>query len=108
MILKVPLKPKNKSLPAWFNTTLLNLTFRGCVTKNRTVEERRKTYFLLFHGCLGFAVLAKGPMGVLLPGLIIGQLRLCKGQLRFLKEMEMGWGLLIFLMIAAPWYVLIS
>ena len=73
-----------------------------------TVEGRRKTYFLLFYGCLGFAVLAKGPIGVLLPGLIIGLLLLLKGQLRFLKEMEMGWGLLIFLMIAAPWYVLIS
>jgi len=47
-------------------------------------------------------------MGVLLPGLIIGLLLLLKGRLSFLKEMEMGWGLLIFLMITAPWYVLID
>ncbi len=73
-----------------------------------TSDQRRRTYFLLFYGCLGFAVLAKGPIGVLLPGLIIGLLLLLKGQLRFLKEMEMAWGLVIFLMIAAPWYVLIS
>ncbi len=73
-----------------------------------TSDQRRRIYFLLFDGCLGFAVLAKGPIGVLLPGLIIGLLLILKGQLRFLKEMEMGWGLLIFLMIAAPWYVLIS
>ncbi len=73
-----------------------------------TSEERRKTYFLLFYGSLGFAVLAKGPIGLLLPGLIIGLLLLLKGKLSFLKEMQIGWGILIFLVIAAPWYVLIS
>jgi len=73
-----------------------------------TSEQRRKTYFLLFYASLGFAVLAKGPMGVLLPGLIIGLLLLLKGKLRFLKEMEMGWGVVVFLIVAAPWYVLIS
>jgi len=73
-----------------------------------TSEERRKTYFFLFYGALGFAVLAKGPIGLLLPGLIIGLFLLLKGKLSFLKEMQIGWGILIFLVIAAPWYVLIS
>ncbi len=73
-----------------------------------TSEPRRKTWLLLFYASLGFAVLAKGPLGVLLPGLIIGLLLLLKGRLSFLKEMEMGWGVLVFLIVAAPWYVLIS
>jgi 4-amino-4-deoxy-L-arabinose transferase-like glycosyltransferase len=73
-----------------------------------TSEPHRKTWFLLFYASLGFAVLAKGPLGVLLPGMIIGLLLLLKGRLSFLKEMEMGWGVLIFLIVAAPWYVLIS
>jgi len=73
-----------------------------------TSEERRKTYFFLFYGALGFAVLAKGPIGLLLPGLIIGLFLLLKGKLSFLKKMHIGWGILIFLVIAAPWYVLIS
>ena len=73
-----------------------------------TNEKRRKAHFLLFYGSLGFAVLAKGPLGLLLPGLIIGLLLVLKGKLSFLKEMQIGWGILIFLVIAAPWYVLIS
>jgi len=73
-----------------------------------TNEKRRRTHFLLFYGSLGFAVLAKGPIGLLLPGLIIGLLLVLKGKLSFLKEMQIGWGILIFLVIAAPWYVLIS
>jgi 4-amino-4-deoxy-L-arabinose transferase-like glycosyltransferase len=71
-------------------------------------DTHRRTYFLLFYASMGIAVLAKGPMGVVFPGLIIGLLLLLKGRLRFLKEMEIGWGILIFLLIAAPWYVLIS
>ena len=38
----------------------------------------------------------------------IGLFLIFKRQLRFLKEMQIGWGLLIFLAVAAPWYILIS
>ncbi len=71
-------------------------------------HQRRRTHFLIFYASMGFAVMAKGPIGVVLPGLLIGLLLMLKGRLRFLKDMEMGWGILIFLLIAAPWYVLIS
>ena len=70
--------------------------------------RRRKTYFLLSYASLGFAVLAKGPVGLLLPILIIGLFILLRRRLSLLKEMEIGWGLLIFLLIATPWYLLIS
>ncbi len=73
-----------------------------------TSDARQKIYFLLFYASMGFAVLAKGPLGVVLPGLVICLLLLLKGRLSFLKEMQMGWGILIVLVIAAPWYVLIS
>jgi 4-amino-4-deoxy-L-arabinose transferase-like glycosyltransferase len=68
----------------------------------------RKTYFLLSYASLGFAVLAKGPVGLLLPILIIGVFILLQRRLSLLKEMEIGWGLLILLLIATPWYLLIS
>lgn len=73
-----------------------------------TSENHRKACFFLFYASSGFAVLAKGPVGVVLPTLIIGLFLFLKGKLRFLKEMQVGWGVLIFLMVAAPWYVLIS
>ena len=69
---------------------------------------RHKPTLFLFYASLGLAVLAKGPIGLLLPGLAIGLFLLAKGRLGFLKEMSLGWGALIFLVVAAPWYTLIS
>jgi hypothetical protein len=40
--------------------------------------------------------------------MIIGLFLLVKRQLRFLKHMQIGWGLLILFAVAAPWYILIS
>ena len=71
-------------------------------------ERHRRTYLLLFYASAGFAVLTKGPIGVLLPALIIGLFLMLRGNLAFLKQMEIGWGILVFLGIAAPWYILIS
>jgi 4-amino-4-deoxy-L-arabinose transferase-like glycosyltransferase len=71
-------------------------------------ERHRKRSFLLFYASLGFAVLAKGPVGIVLPALIVGLFLILTKRLGFLREMEMGWGLLIFLAVAAPWYVLVS
>ena len=88
---------------AFFVTLALTLFFVGF--KN---ERRRKPAFLFGYATLGLAVLAKGPVGVALPVMIIGLFLIYKRQLRFLKDMQIGWGLLIFLAVAAPWYVLIS
>ena len=88
---------------AFFVTLALTLFFVGY--KN---EKHRKPAFLFGYAALGFAVLAKGPVGVVLPMMIIGLFLICKRQLRFLKEMQIGWGLFIFLAVAAPWYILMS
>jgi len=88
---------------AFFVTLALTLFFVGF--KN---ERRRKPAFLFGYATLGLAVLAKGPVGAALPVMIIGLFLIYKRQLRFLKDMQIGWGLLIFLAVAAPWYVLIS
>ena len=71
-------------------------------------QRLRRLHLFLCYAAMGFAVLAKGPIGLLLPGMIIGLFLLLKGRLNFLKEMALGWGALIFLIVAAPWYVLIS
>ncbi len=71
-------------------------------------QRLRRISLVLFYIALGFAVLAKGPVGILLPGMIIGLFLLLRSRLDFLKEMALGWGVLIFLLVAAPWYVLMS
>ena len=88
---------------AFFVTLALLFFYRAY-----TVADRRMTHFMLFYASLGLAVLAKGPVGLLLPGLIIGIFLLVRGRLAFLKEMSLGRGVLVFLAVAAPWYVLMS
>jgi 4-amino-4-deoxy-L-arabinose transferase-like glycosyltransferase len=68
----------------------------------------RTMLLMLFYASLGAAVLAKGPIGLVLPGLIITLFLLLRGRLNFMNEMSLGPGILIFLAVAAPWYVLIS
>ncbi len=88
---------------AFFMTLALFLFYMGWLD-----DKNRKKYFLSFYASMGFAVLAKGPVGVLLPALIIVFFLLLKKRLNFLREMEIGWGILFFLCVAAPWYILIS
>ena len=88
---------------AFFITLALALFYLGYQN-----ERHRRRLFLLGYAAMGFSVLAKGPVGVLLPVMIIGLFLIFKRQLRFLKQMQVGWGILILLAVAAPWYVLIS
>jgi 4-amino-4-deoxy-L-arabinose transferase-like glycosyltransferase len=87
----------------FFVTLALFLFYMGFVD-----GEHRKRYFTFFYLSLGFAVLAKGPVGIVLPGIIIGLFLVLKKRLGFFREMIIGWGVLIFLAVAAPWYILIS
>jgi 4-amino-4-deoxy-L-arabinose transferase-like glycosyltransferase len=70
--------------------------------------QQRFWYLLLFIA-LGGGILTKGPVAVLLPGLIMGLFLLLNGQARsvILKEIPWGWGLLLTGAIALPWYGLI-
>ena len=55
--------------------------------------------------CAGIATLAKGPLGVLLPVLVIGAFVILKGRWRALREVLTPVGLLLFLLVAGPWYL---
>jgi 4-amino-4-deoxy-L-arabinose transferase-like glycosyltransferase len=87
----------------FFTTLALFLFYSGVVD-----EKLRRRYFLLFYVAIGFALLAKGPLGLVLPGLVIGPYLLLTRQLRLLREMQIGWGVLIVLAIASPWYILMA
>ncbi len=53
------------------------------------------------------AVLAKGPVGLVLPGLVIGVFLLAQGRLvEMLRRLPLWWCLPLFVAVAAPWYVL--
>ncbi|HXY38453.1 MAG TPA: hypothetical protein VEQ10_02220, partial [Vicinamibacteria bacterium] len=56
----------------------------------------------------GLATLAKGPLGLLLPALVVGAWVLATGEWRFLREIASPWAVLVLVAIAAPWYLAIS
>jgi 4-amino-4-deoxy-L-arabinose transferase-like glycosyltransferase len=56
---------------------------------------------------LGLATLAKGPIGVLLPGLIIGAYVFLRRESRWLAELLRPGSVLAFAAVASPWYVAI-
>jgi 4-amino-4-deoxy-L-arabinose transferase-like glycosyltransferase len=86
----------------FFITLALYLFFLGYKD-----EPHRKRNLFLFYGALGFAVLSKGPVGLALPAMIIGLYLIFEKNLKFILKMQIGWGIVIFLAVASPWYVLI-
>jgi hypothetical protein len=66
---------------------------------------RRRTIYL-FYLSVGLATLAKGPLGFILPGLVVLSFLGISRELRFLRRMRLAEGAAIVLVIAASWYLL--
>ncbi|MEM8642712.1 MAG: glycosyltransferase family 39 protein [Cyanobacteria bacterium P01_G01_bin.54] len=65
-------------------------------------------WYLAFYVLLALAVLTKGPVGIVLPGLVIMAFSLYLGQFRRLWQEARVWtGLGIFTVLTVPWYVLV-
>jgi 4-amino-4-deoxy-L-arabinose transferase-like glycosyltransferase len=89
-----------------FGGTLLTFFLGYAQPDRRKVQER---WYLAFYVLSALAVLTKGPVGIVLPGLIIGAFLLYVGRLReVFKEMRIVRGALIFLVITLPWYILVT
>jgi hypothetical protein len=65
---------------------------------------KKRAYYFLMYAALGCATLVKGPIGVVIPGIIVAAYLAVRRKWSALLEMELGWGLLIFFAIVAPWY----
>ena len=74
-----------------------------CVYRHRTVSRAQA---LLFFALLGLATLAKGPVGAVLPGLIIGVFLLVRRDMQFLRQMHIFSGATLCIGIVAAWYSL--
>lgn len=61
--------------------------------------------FVLLGAAMGLAVLAKGPVGLVLPSAVIGLHLLCARQLGRLKDLRTLLGCLSFGLVAMPWYL---
>jgi 4-amino-4-deoxy-L-arabinose transferase-like glycosyltransferase len=67
--------------------------------------SRRRTIYL-FYLCVGFATLAKGPLGLVLPGLVGLTFLAISRDLQLLRQMRLIEGAAIVTAVAASWYVL--
>ncbi|MBE9169902.1 glycosyltransferase family 39 protein [Pleurocapsales cyanobacterium LEGE 06147] len=77
--------------------------------KSKKLFSIPNRWYISFYVLTGLAVLTKGPVGVVLPGLIIFAFLLYAGNFwTVLQEMSIISGGLIFLAIALPWYILVT
>ena len=67
-------------------------------------EQRGRYYYGTYLFC-ALATLTKGPIGFLLPGLIIFLFLLSQNSWREVKNMKLFSGTLLFLLTAVPWYL---
>jgi len=96
------------------NLTDMTLTF--CMSAaigffllaSRPDEARKGFYYYLFYFFAALAVLAKGLIGMVLPGGIIFLYLLICRRWALLKEMRLPTGIPLFLLVAAPWFVLVT
>jgi 4-amino-4-deoxy-L-arabinose transferase-like glycosyltransferase len=72
------------------------------------VQRPRVTTFLLLGASAGLAVLAKGPVGLLLPGAIGVVFLVWERRWTPMFDRRLLWATLSFLLVAAPWYVLVG
>ena len=89
-----------------FGGTLLAFFLGYAQPERRKVQER---WYLAFYVLGALAVLTKGPVGIVLPGLIIGAFLVYVGKFReVLREMNIMRGAAIFVAITMPWYILVT
>ncbi|WP_136515895.1 glycosyltransferase family 39 protein [Geomonas edaphica] len=95
------------------NITDIPLTFTMTVALGsyilaaRDADRPRPGYYYLFYLFAALAVLAKGLIGIVLPGAVIFWHIALTRRWRILKEMRLPTGILLFLAVAAPWFVMV-
>lgn len=73
------------------------------------LQTRRSVYLLLMYAALALGTLAKGPIALALPGLIMLLYLLFSRQLRWpvLRQLHLPLGVLLYAAVVLPWYVLV-
>ena len=62
-------------------------------------------WYIWMYPCLAIAVLAKGPIGLLLPGLIIALFLLIENKWSELLKMHLLLGTFLFALVSLPWFI---
>ena len=90
-------------LSTFFMTFTVFLFYRGY-----TDPLKRPLSYLLMYASVGLGVLTMGPVNLIMPGMVVFFYLIVMKDFRHIKQLRLGWGILIFLAISMPWYVLVS
>lgn len=83
----------------------MTLAIYGYVSLYKSSINGGKWYYLYIG--TAFAVMTKGPVGLLLPGAVAFFVMLIQRDFSLIKKMHLFKGIIIFLAIASPWYILV-
>lgn len=72
------------------------------------LEQRRTRYMLAMYIAVALAFLTKGPLAIVIVGLVAGIYLLHKDRFSLLLQMQIPLGIVIFLVIVTPWFVLME
>lgn len=75
---------------------------------HETERKRKKWYSLCFFASLAVGMLAKGPVAIVMAGIPVFFFVLINNRWKELKDHAWISGILLFLLIAAPWFILMT
>jgi 4-amino-4-deoxy-L-arabinose transferase-like glycosyltransferase len=90
-------------------TLFITATIALFLIAHRTPDARQKRnrYYAMYIAA-ALAVMSKGLICIVIPGIVIGAWIALTGNWRILREARLIPGLILFLIIAAPWHILMS
>lgn len=86
-------------------TFFITLALWGFYRGKNADGKPKRGYFLVMYGAMGCATLVKGPIGFILPGMVIALYLLLTRQWSVLRKIDLALGLGVFLLIVTPWYL---
>jgi 4-amino-4-deoxy-L-arabinose transferase-like glycosyltransferase len=89
-------------------TCTLSAALAFFILAAREGEARKGLYYHLFYLFAALAVLSKGLIGIVFPGAVIFLYLLFTRRWQLLKEMRLMTGIPLFLLVCAPWFILVS
>lgn len=90
-------------------TTLMSTALLAFLVGVRTPDGRVRRFYLWgFYILMALATLTKGLIGIILPGMVIFVWLALYNEWRLLRTLYIPSGLLLFLLVAAPWHILVS
>ncbi len=111
----------NPEMIVWARTGVSDMLLTGCIVcalfcfflgyansheQNSFLPSK---WYLGFYILIAGAILTKGPVGIVLPGLIVGAFLIYIRKLReVMREMRLLLGIVIITALSAPWYVLVT